>query len=332
MNLLPFETIQREILVRKQSSTDPKYGKRPEERSMQELLETGVICLNKQEGPTSHQVADYVKQVVGIEKAGHGGTLDPHVTGVLPIAFERATRSAEYLLLAGKEYVCLMHIHKPVPEAQIYKTLQDFVGKITQMPPLRSAVKREERERTVYYIEVLEIEGQEVLFKVGCQAGTYIRTLCHEVGRTLGTGAHMKQLVRTKAGPFNEKEWYSIHEVKDAYEQWKKENNEVPLRKIIKPVEFAVQHLGKIWINDITVDPICHGANLSMPGVIKLHSKIKKGDVVAIYSLKDELIGAGTAMEPSEDMLKKEKGTAVKIEKVFMLPETYPHYKKEIEK
>ncbi|MBI5392184.1 RNA-guided pseudouridylation complex pseudouridine synthase subunit Cbf5 [Candidatus Woesearchaeota archaeon] len=326
---LPFETIEREILVKKKASTDSKYGKRPEERTMQEMLDLGVICINKQEGPTSHQVADYVKRILEREKVGHGGTLDPHVTGVLPAALERATRSAEYLLLAGKEYVCLMHIHKPIPESQIHKTLQKFVGKITQLPPLRSAVKREERERNIYYIEILEIQGQDVLFKVGCQAGTYIRTLCHEFGKEVKIGAHMKQLVRTKAGPFNDQEWHSLHELKDAYGQYK-QGDESHLRRIIKPVEFAVKHLPKVWVLDSTVDPLCHGANLSIPGISRLETKMQKNDIVAAYSLKDELIAVGTSSLTSEEMLKNDKGTAVKIEKVFMLPEVYPHYKKEI--
>ncbi|MBI2148061.1 RNA-guided pseudouridylation complex pseudouridine synthase subunit Cbf5 [Candidatus Woesearchaeota archaeon] len=327
MNKLPFEEIEREILIKKESSTNESYGKRPEERTIQELLNYGVICLNKIDGPSSHQVADYVKKILKLEKVGHGGTLDPGVTGVLPISLGKATKIMEALLKAGKEYVCLMHIHSPVSQSKIHKASKDFIGKIIQLPPVKSAVKRELREREIYYLEILEIKNQDVLFKVGCQAGTYIRTLCVGLGKSLGTNAHMQQLVRTKAGPFNDKEWYSLQDIKDAFSLYE-EGSEKQLMKIIKPVEFAVQHLPKIWITDSAVDTLCHGANLSIPGISKLHSKIEKNNMVAMMTLKDELIGTGIAQLTSEEIMKNERGLAVKINKVFMEPEIYPHFKK----
>ncbi|MBS3152814.1 RNA-guided pseudouridylation complex pseudouridine synthase subunit Cbf5 [Candidatus Woesearchaeota archaeon] len=328
MNKLPFEEIQREILVKKESSTNEAYGKRPEQRTIKELLNYGVICLNKLDGPSSHQVADYVKKILKLEKVGHGGTLDPGVTGVLPISLGKATKIMEALLKAGKEYICLMHIHSQIPQSKIHKSSKEFIGKIIQLPPVKSAVKRQLREREIYYLEILEIKNQDVLFKVGCQAGTYIRTLCVNWGKALGTNAHMQQLVRTKAGPFNDKEWSSLQDIKDSFSLYE-EGNEKELRKIIKPIEFAVQHLAKICIVDSAVDTICHGANLSIPGISKLHSNIEREDLVAITSLKDELIAIGNALMTSEEIMKNEKGLVIKINKVFMEPETYPHFKKE---
>ncbi len=178
MEKLPFEKIERETLVKKEASTNESYGKKPEQRTTKELLDNGVICLNKLSGPSSHQVADYVKRILNAEKVGHGGTLDPGVTGVLQISLGRATKVMEALLKSGKEYVCLMHIHTPIQQSKIHKIIKEFIGKITQMPPVKSAVKRVLREREIYYLEILEIKDQDVLFRVGCQAGTYIRTLC----------------------------------------------------------------------------------------------------------------------------------------------------------
>ena len=86
----------------------------------------------------------------------------------------------EALLKAGKEYFFIIHIHKKLPQSQIYKSSKDFIGKITQLPPLKSAVKRQLREREVYYLEILEIKDQDVLFKIGCQAGTYVRRICDD--------------------------------------------------------------------------------------------------------------------------------------------------------
>jgi predicted RNA-binding protein (TIGR00451 family) len=172
MGKFPFEEIKREILIKKEA--DITTAKRP----IAELLDYGIINIDKPKGPTSHQVADFVQKILKIPKSGHSGTLDPGVTGSLPIAINKATRIVQALLIAGKEYVCVMHIHKEIEEKKIKKVLKDFTGKITQLPPVKSAVVRQERERSIYYIDLLEIEGQDVLFKVGCQAGTYIRKLC----------------------------------------------------------------------------------------------------------------------------------------------------------
>ena len=168
MALLPFERIKRTIVIKKACSPNPMFGLDPQKRPIQKLVEYGVVNINKPDGPTSHVIADYVKQLLHIDKAGHSGTLDPGVTGVLPIALGSATRIVQVLLPAGKEYVALMHIHKPVDEKLLKKTLNEFIGKITQLPPLKSAVKRQFRERSIYYIEIMELEPQDVLFCVGC--------------------------------------------------------------------------------------------------------------------------------------------------------------------
>jgi H/ACA ribonucleoprotein complex subunit 4 len=173
---------KRELLVK--SDCQPKgYGKDPYSRSIPELLEKGVINLDKPYGPTSHEVTAWAKSILHIELAGHSGTLDPHV---------------RVLLLSGKEYVCVMRLHADVPEALVRAILQEFTGVIYQRPPLVSAVKRQLRKRTVYYIDFLEMRGRDVLFKVGCEAGTYIRKLCHDIGEALGVGAHRFELRWTR--------------------------------------------------------------------------------------------------------------------------------------
>ena len=101
-NKLPFESIKREIIIKKESDTNPNLGRKPEQRSVVELIQYGIINLNKSSGPSSHQAADYVKKILNIKKCGHGGTLDPKVTGCLPIALGNATRIVQILLPAGK--------------------------------------------------------------------------------------------------------------------------------------------------------------------------------------------------------------------------------------
>ena len=244
------------------------------------------------------------------------------MTGVLPIALDKATRIVQVLLSAGKEYVCLMHVHKEVTANEIKTAFEKFKGKIKQIPPKKSAVKRQERDREVYYIEIIEMDGQDVLFRIGCQAGTYIRKICHDLGRELEVGAHMQQLIRTKAGPFSDKNMISLHDLKDAYEFYKG-GKEEEIRKVIKPFENAVEHLPKIWVFDGAVDPLCHGSDLYVPGVSKLNNNINKDDPVAVLTLKNELISVGRTEMTTEEILKNQKGIAVNRNKVFMERGTY---------
>ncbi len=321
---LPFETTRREILTKKKAETSDKYGCQPDKRDIKQLIDLGIINIDKPKGPTSHQVSAYVQKIIGTKKGGHSGTLDPKVTGVLPVAVGRATRIVQALLVAGKEYICLMHLHKEAPEKDVREVMEGFVGTITQLPPLKSAVKRQVRDRKIYYIEILDIIGKDVLFVVGCQAGTYIRKLCHDMGSKLGTGAHMAELRRTKAGPFNESSIVTLHDLTDAMWYWREEDNEKPLRQVIQPVENAVKHLHRIWIVDSAVDALCHGADLAVPGISKLESGIEPDARVAVMTLKDELVALGRAKMTTKNIINKDRGIAVKTRKVFMEPGTYP--------
>jgi len=323
-SLLPFEKIKRNVFVKRDSETSPKFGHYPYERPAEELINHGIINLDKPAGPTSHQVSAYVKHILGIDKAGHSGTLDPNVTGVLPVALGKGTKITHLLLTAGKEYVCVMHVHKEINEYQIRKGFEQFIGKISQLPPIRSAVKREWREREIYYLNILEIEEKEVLFRVGCQAGTYIRKLCVDIGNKLGTGAHMTELRRTKAGPFNEEVLATLQDVADAYHFYKNEGKEKYLRHVIQPIETSIVHLPKIWIMDSTVDSLTHGANLYIPGIAKFESGIMEESIVAVLTLKGELVCYGIAKMSTENIKNNEKGFVLKPERVFMESGIYP--------
>jgi|SRR3989338_5856093 len=316
-SLLPFERIERKIIVKKQAETNWDFGKKPEERSVEELINYGIVNLNKPKGPTSHQVSAYVQQVLGIPKSGHSGTLDPHVTGVLPIALGKATRIVQTLLKAGKEYRGIMHLHTDVEEKEIKRVAEEFIGKIEQLPPIRSAVKRRLRTREVYYLEILEIEGRDVLFKVGSEAGFYVRKFVHDFGLKLNTHAHMSQLIRTKAGPFTDRTWKTLHDLKDAFTLWKENREETEIRKVILPIEAAIQHLSKIWVLDSTVKTLCQGADLSIPGISR-YNEFNENENIAVMTLKDELICLGDSIESSEFIKKNEKGKIVKTKKVFM--------------
>ncbi|NJE25444.1 RNA-guided pseudouridylation complex pseudouridine synthase subunit Cbf5 [Thermococcus sp. MV5] len=318
--------LKREVVIKDENAeTNPKWGYPPEKRPIELHLQFGVINLDKPPGPTSHEVVAWIKKLLNLQKAGHGGTLDPKVTGVLPVALERATRVVQALLPAGKEYIALMHLHGNVSEDKIRTIMREFEGEIIQRPPLRSAVKRRLRTRKVYYIEVLEIDGKDVLFRAGVEAGTYIRSLIHHMGLALGVGAHMAELRRSRSGPFREDETLvSLHDLIDAYHFWKDDGIESYFRNAIQPMEKAVEHLPKVWIRDSAVAAVTHGADLAVPGIVRLHKGIKPGGLIAIMTLKDELVALGKAKMSTQEMLTKAKGIAVDVEKVFMPRDWYP--------
>jgi len=321
---LPSDKV-RSVLVKRTGKTDPSNGIPPAQRTLEMHLRLGAINLDKTSGPTSHEVAAWVKRILEIEKAGHSGTLDPKVTGILPVLLGDATRVMDTLLLAGKEYVCLMYIHKPQPKKRIMEVCNEFVGPIFQKPPLKSSVVKELRTRTIYYLDVLEIEEQHVLMRVGCQAGTYIRKLCFDIGLALGTGANMEELRRSKAGPFREDETLvTLHQLKDAYVSWKETGDESGLRRTILPVETALKHLPHLVIADNAVDAICHGAPLAAPGLLRLETDINKGDNVALFTLKGEAVAVARAELTSPEMLASKTGIVAATERVIMEPGTYP--------
>lgn len=325
IHLLPFEEEKGYVIELKEAITSKNFGKEPKDRSVDELLALGVVNLDKPAGPTSHQASEFVKNILNIEKAGHCGTLDPCVTGVLVVALSRATKVSRVMLKSGKEYVAVMRLHKDINDFKIYQVCEEFMGKISQMPPLKSAVKRVIRERNIYYIKILEINKRDVLLKVGCQAGTYVRKLIHDIGQKLGCGANMAQLRRTKAAGFNETDnLITLQELEDAYFYYKSEGNEKFLRYCVQPIEKALTHVKKVWALDSAIDSICHGAPLNVPGVAKLESGIEEGEEVAIFSLKGEIVAIGITKMSSEQMKENKKGVCVKLSNVIMEIGTYP--------
>ena len=307
---------QRLVFVKKEAVGE--WGKSPAERTAEELIQYGIVNLDKPKGPSSHQVSDYVQKILHIDKAGHSGTLDPQVTGVQPVALGRATRITQFLLTAPKEYVCLMHLHKEVEEQLLRETLQKFVGKIRQLPPIKSAVKRVERTREIYEVEIVEIKGQDVLFRIKCQAGTYVRKYCHDIGIALGIGAHMAELRRTQAGPFTEADnLVTLNELQDAFYFYQQEQNDKFLRHCIQPVEAALRYLPKCWIFDTTIPSVTHGRDVAIPGIGKLEN-FRKGETVAVMSLKEELVAIGEAVLSAVEINTKEKGIGINVRKVFV--------------
>ncbi|MFX1285205.1 MAG: RNA-guided pseudouridylation complex pseudouridine synthase subunit Cbf5 [Promethearchaeota archaeon] len=306
--------------------TDSEVGKIPQHRSIAELLDLGIINLDKPANPTSHEVTAWVKQILGIKKAGHGGTLDPAVTGCLPIALGRATRALRILLSSGKTYICVMKSHAPVSREELLSILDNFKGKIYQTPPLRSNIKRKLRVRKIYDLQMLDHypDSQLSLLRISCEAGTYIRKLIHDIGLLMGIGAHMQELRRVRTGPFSEETCVTLQDLRDAWYYYEMEGNETVIRKIIQPIESICQNIPKLFIRDSAVDAICHGAALTLPGVVQVTEGIEPNSLVAILTMKKELVALGQSILSTKRILAESNGICARTSTVFMEKKTYP--------
>jgi predicted rRNA pseudouridine synthase len=280
----------------------------------------GIIVIDKPKGPSSHEVAAWVGKMLGCQ-VGHAGTLDPQVSGVLLIMLGNAVRLASLLLQHDKEYVCLMRLHNDIDRDRILKLTEEFTGRLYQRPPRKSAVKRALRIREIHKLEILDTEGRLVLFRVQCDAGTYIRSLCHHMGLAAGAGAHMQELRRTRSGAFGEDGMHTLYDVQDAAVA-AKAGDPAALYAMILPVDAAIPDMPIMVIRDAAIDAVCRGAQLAGVGVISM-KEFQKGDTVAVLSQKNEFVCLGRALVSSTAFRPGDTGLVIAPTTVFLQPGTY---------
>jgi len=288
---------------------------------MKELIDSGIVIVDKPPTPTSHEVTAWVKKLVGAAKAGHAGTLDPNVTGVLPVGLNRATRVLHYIAPKEKEYVGIMRFKEIIGEEKVRELFKKFTGEIDQMVPKMAAVRRRLRKRKVYNLNLLEYKDHKALFSVICEAGTYVRVLCADIGKDIG-GAAMLELRRTAVGNIRENVSSRMQDISDAawlYQQ----GDESALRKIIRPVEEFIA-LKKIVAKDTAIEAVCYGASLSIPGIAGIDETIARGESVAVMSSDGELVAIGSALLSGSEIKSLRKGIAIKTVRVVMEKGRYP--------
>ncbi|MBQ8321202.1 MAG: tRNA pseudouridine(55) synthase TruB [Clostridia bacterium] len=212
----------------------------------------GLIIINKESGLTSQAVVNRVKRIFGVKKAGHTGTLDPMATGVLPVLLDRGVKASEFMLTSDKHYSAtlllgvttdtedvtgniLTECDEIPTEEEVIRVVGSFVGKYMQTPPMYSALKvggkklcdlaregktveRESRELTIHKIDIRKLSDREYYLDIHCSKGTYIRTLCADIGAALGVGGCMKTLCRTSASGFTLDESYTLAELENMSE------------------------------------------------------------------------------------------------------------------
>jgi len=269
-----------------------------ENKTTEELLEFGIINLDKPSGPTSFTVSDSVRKIlkdagISMRKTSHFGTLDPKVTGVLPIALNRACKLTGFFIGHDKEYIGIMRIHEEVSLEKIREEIKrNFMGKIKQTPPQKSRVKRQEREREIKKFELLEKSGKDILFRAEVQGGTYIRKLISDLGENLGIGAHMLELRRIRAGIFSEdgKKYPSVnlYEFEKAVEKYKKGDDSF-LRKIVIPAEIISEVYPIIKIKEDNLNKIITGKPIYNEDVIG-GKNLDKDKIICVFS-EEKFVG-----------------------------------------
>jgi len=308
-----------------QDITDDAYGTYYDKRTIEQLLNYGLIILDKPPGPTSHETVAWTKRILKLPKIGHSGTLDPQVSGVLPLGLGEATKALGVLLYGPKEYHALGRIHSLPSKEKLEETINLFRGEIYQKPPQRSAVVRQTRTRTIHEFEVLEQKERLLLTRILCESGTYIRKLYYDLGEILGPGATMIELRRTRVDQFHESDGLvTLHELADAFAVWEENKDDSKLMKMIKPVELAFSELKSVVIRDSAVDAMCHGAQLAIPGILQISPNLKIGDIVGIYTQKGEVVALAESTMSEEEIRDATKGYAFKTRRIIMAPNTYP--------
>jgi H/ACA ribonucleoprotein complex subunit 4 len=159
---------------------------------------------------------------------------------------------------------------------------------------------------------------------VGCEAGTYIRTLCVDIGKKLGCGAQLAELRRTRVGNITEETAVRLQDVKDAYVFWEEGGDEQLLRRTILPMERLLDIVPKIVVRDSAIDALCHGADLAIPGVVEIDDDIKADEIAGVLSLKGEGVALVKMTMPSMQVIEKDTGICASLERVLMNKGTYP--------
>ena len=274
------------------------------QKTIKELLEFGIINIDKPSNPTSFDISDFVRKKLALRKTSHFGTLDPKVTGVLPIALNRACKLTGFFLGEDKEYIGVMRIHEEISLEKINKAIKEkFLGKIKQTPPKKSRVKRQEREREIMRFEILEKNGKDVLFRTEVQGGTYIRKLIDDLGKELGIGAHMLELRRIRAGIFGENGIFfaskkhsagifkeddkkypavNLYDFEKAVNEFKN-GDDRNLRKIIIPAEIVSEVYEPIEIKKDNLKKIFAGKPILENDLVK-KQKFENNKIISVFS------------------------------------------------
>jgi H/ACA ribonucleoprotein complex subunit 4 len=305
-------------------SKPSNHGINPENLSIEQLLASGFILLDKPPGPTSHQVASWVRDLLGLERLGHGGTLDPFATGVLPLMAGKSMKLTKGILKTDKTYIAVLKFAQETNTEALKDVIGKLTGRIYNVPPEISAVKVQVRTRKIYSFEVIEATSKQAIVRIACEAGTYIRTIARDMGLLLGYNVQLKELRRDNSGRFSLTDCVTLQEIADAVWLWKECGNSTALEKIIHPTEKLLLDKPYIIVKDSAASALCHGAPLLRPGLIEVSDKLSSGLEVAAFTSKNEVVGIVKMSKGFTEISNETSGEIGKPVMILMEQERYP--------
>ncbi len=291
---------------------------------VRERLAAGAFLLvDKPRGPTSHQATAWARDLLGVERAGHAGTLDPNVSGILWVGVGPALKLLPLLLEFPKRYIGVVVLHGRVAAEEMARAVAEFTGPIFQTPPVRSAVKRERRVRTIHRLELFEFDGTRCLIDVTCDSGTYVRTLAVDLGEALGVGGHLEELRRTGTGPFTEAMAVPLTAVADAAAR-AREGDAAALLTLLHPIDEVLREFPLVRLKEPAASAVVHGAGLAAGGVLGVSRPFAAGAHVVLTTAAGEALAIGRARAASGELDRVRHGWAIDLERVLAESSRFP--------
>ncbi len=281
------------------------------------------LLLDKPRGPSSHQATAWARDLLGVDVAGHAGTLDPNVSGLLWVGVGPALKLIPLVLEFPKRYVASVVLHGEVPHRELSRALAEFTGPIYQTPPVRSAVRRERRVRTVHRLTLVESAAPRLLLDIVADSGTYVRTLAVDLGEALGVGAHLDELRRIATGPFEERSAVPLTVLADAVAA-RASGDPKPLLALLHPIEEVWAEFPQIVVRDGAASALAHGAGLARGGVLSVRRPFARGAHVVLLHRTGTLIATGVARYDARDLTSVRRGWVVGETRVFVDPAAFP--------
>ncbi len=311
-------------ILETEPTTNQAIGGRPDARDVEQRLAAGFILLDKPAGPTSHQVASWARDLFGLERLGHGGTLDPFATGVLPLMAGKSMKLTKKILNHRKTYVCVFRFSEEPDEAKLHEVMTRLTGRVYNVPPEVSAVKVQVRTRKIFSFELIERKGKDIIARVHCEAGTYIRTMARDMGLLLNMKVLLKELRRDTSGVFSLDDCVTLQELADAHWLWKECGKPEALLRIIHPIEKMLLDLPSATVKDSAAAALAHGAPLLRPGLINIEKGVQSGKEVYVQTLKGEAVGVVTLTVSSDELVNKPDGEIARPNMVLLDEDIYP--------
>ena len=312
------------IILDSEAKTDDEIGKIPDMRTVEERLEAGFILLDKAAGPSSHQVASWARDMFGLERLGHGGTLDPFATGVLPLMAGKSMKLTKKILTHNKTYICVFRFASEPDSKMLKEVMSNMTGRVFNVPPEISAVKIQVRSRRIFTFEKLDFKNNQMVARVECEAGTYIRTMARDMGLLLNMKVELKELRRETSGIFKLEDCVTLQQLADAYWLWKELSQPEALLRIIHPIEKLLLDYPSVTVKDSAAAALSHGAPLLRPGIVSIDPAIGDGRDIVVNTMKGETVGIVNMLVTSDSVKGMESGEIARPSMVLLDQDLYP--------